>query len=922
MRRLLALVLASVSCLASARFGGEIQRFSVTESAQPQVITLAADVSVGNTLVLMEAWSSSSQRMASVSDSRGNTWNLTVSRVCNTTHNIAMAHAYVTHALVAGDTISVTWTSPAYTYRWGMLSYLAGSDGTVDVTANGNSYATSVHVTNTTTVANTLLIGCVQPWGSTTWSGSSWTQIGAMHPYGTPLNNYYVYTEAATAGAYDPLGTLSTTDTWQGIWAAFKSATTADYYIDYDSGSDSNAGTQASPWKHCPGDSNATGTAAAHTPIAGDTFHFKAGVSYIGKVTISHSGGTGNPITYSGNTWGDGTATMDGTVPITTTWTNVTSSSEVNGNTGYSSIWRTTAPAGADVFTSLICTNTWLPFSQSTNQSGVASFAFDLTKWHTITPSGITSTSITDASVLTQATNYWDGCYVYIWCIPNSLKVVPITSYDPTTHTIGFDLGSSVYADRNSYYLLINNTGTIDSPGEYAYKNGVLYLRALDSGNPNSEQIRISSYDHGFKGTSASNIVVSGFTIQGYYGADGGFWSGDAINFNGTGGASENVTISNVKARLLRSMELTPSIVLSHCTNGVISSCVSSNNFDSRGFYSSSSSNVVVRQCLVDTVGGSGIYFAGVLGGTIQSNTINNIKGVHANGITVYQNSSDVVVRENKVSNCLFMVAFQEYTNVAFYNNLFDCSGIDSKVNEWGHSGNGYCRFINNTIVNHPTHYSLGIGTSAGNAVAYYLRNNIIDGGGPLEDLGLTVDRDYNLFIGKSAYNGPSDGWYLATHDTYNTNTAAIFAGWSAGDYSLASSSPAIDAGQSMSAYISTDILGQSRPNGSGFDVGAYEFFVSPVPAISSQPVSLYRQIGTSATFSITATGTAPLSYQWLKGASAITGATNSTYTISSCVLGDAGSYSCTVTNAYGSATSSAAVLSVFNLVPRGWIKN
>jgi hypothetical protein len=100
-----------------------------------------------------------------------------------------------------------------------------------------------------------------------------------------------------------------------------------------------------------------------------------------------------------------------------------------------------------------------------------------------------------------------------------------------------------------------------------------------------------------------------------------------------------------------------------------------------------------------------------------------------------------------------------------------------------------------------------------------------------------------------------------------------------------------------------------------------YDWFTSQVPAIASQPTSLYRQVGQAATFTISASGTVPLAYQWLKGASEITDATNATYTISSCVLGDAGSYSCTVTNAYGSATSSAAVLSVDDLRPRGYIQ-
>src|ERR1700691_3003162 len=60
-------------------------------------------------------------------------------------------------------------------------------------------------------------------------------------------------------------------------------------------------------------------------------------------------------------------------------------------------------------------------------------------------------------------------------------------------------------------------------------------------------------------------------------------------------------------------------------------------------------------------------------------------------------------------------------------------------------------------------------------------------------------------------------------------------------------------------------------------------------PAITAQPSSVSVTEGQVATFSVTATGTAPLSYQWQKGGSAISGATASTYTISDAALADSG---------------------------------
>ena len=82
-------------------------------------------------------------------------------------------------------------------------------------------------------------------------------------------------------------------------------------------------------------------------------------------------------------------------------------------------------------------------------------------------------------------------------------------------------------------------------------------------------------------------------------------------------------------------------------------------------------------------------------------------------------------------------------------------------------------------------------------------------------------------------------------------------------------------------------------------------------PTITTQPKSQTVSAGSSVTFSVVASGTAPLSYQWYKGTSKISGATSSTYKISSVKTSDAGSYTVTVSNSAGSVTSSAATLKV-----------
>ena len=82
-------------------------------------------------------------------------------------------------------------------------------------------------------------------------------------------------------------------------------------------------------------------------------------------------------------------------------------------------------------------------------------------------------------------------------------------------------------------------------------------------------------------------------------------------------------------------------------------------------------------------------------------------------------------------------------------------------------------------------------------------------------------------------------------------------------------------------------------------------------PTITTQPASQTVTAGSSVTFSVVASGTAPLSYQWAKGGTAISGATSAALTLSNVQSADAGSYTVTVSNAVGSVTSSAATLTV-----------
>jgi len=83
-------------------------------------------------------------------------------------------------------------------------------------------------------------------------------------------------------------------------------------------------------------------------------------------------------------------------------------------------------------------------------------------------------------------------------------------------------------------------------------------------------------------------------------------------------------------------------------------------------------------------------------------------------------------------------------------------------------------------------------------------------------------------------------------------------------------------------------------------------------PTIATQPANQAVTLGQTATFSVTAAGTAPLTYQWQKGSAAIAGATSASYTTPATTASDNGTqFSVMVSNSLGNATSNAATLTI-----------
>jgi len=196
-------------------------------------------------------------------------------------------------------------------------------------------------------------------------------------------------------------------------------------------------------------------------------------------------------------------------------------------------------------------------------------------------------------------------------------------------------------------------------------------------------------------------------------------------------------------------------------------------------------------------LGGSGINFDGVVGALIRNNVLD---GNHASGISLYQEDGGAPSTGNQV--------------------------------------------INNTIrMASDARWALNIANDSSGNVA---RNNILldpsPNSGAIEVCATCLSgmlSDHNAVVGRFAIDGAVvdlPTWHAQTGNDAASMVAAdadLFTDPSTGDLTLRAGSPAIDHGDPQGAPA-VDILGTTRPQGAGFDIGAYEYCDGPCAAAGS----------------------------------------------------------------------------------------
>ena len=333
---------------------------------------------------------------------------------------------------------------------------------------------------------------------------------------------------------------------------------------------------------------------------------------------------------------------------------------------------------------------------------------------------------------------------------------------------------------------------------------------------------------------------------------------------------------------------------------------------------------------------GHGMYLAGSSTGvTITNNFIhdNQYVGLHVNGdlssgppgiVTnaliesnfIYNNGQNGINADGLQSSTIRNNLIYSYANYGIV--LYQIDAGDSGKNNL---------IVNNTFASPQSGAGAAvriINAGTGNT----LFNNICLGGGGVtyrisSDSLPGMISDYN--VASALYQSEDTGatetlaqWQASGQDAHSfvAASSALFVNAGASDYHLKSGSPAIDKGVATLNSKNApnyDLDNTTRPQGAGYDSGAYEFLSAPIPpSITAQPQNQTVTAGQTATFSVSATGSGALTYQWRKNGTNIGGATTSSYTTPATVLADNGAtFAVIVSNSAGSVTSNNAALTV-----------
>ncbi len=604
------------------------------------------------------------------------------------------------------------------------------------------------------------------------------------------------------------LGICIAAVTCWGVDAATLSAST--YYVA-PSGSDTNAGTLEAPWKTI---GKAFGTAKA-----GDTVLIRGGV-YQESITVTNNGTSGSPITFKN--YPNESPIIEGSLPVTG-WTVCQAGDSgltVKGTTNphYGSIYvATVSKSVANSAVELVLYENHDRLQLACDPAHSNPIYDEVSEFRALSNEGGNwgqAAYLVDTDFLTQSDDYWNGAGVRVWSHNASNWVLSTTVGDfiRSQHKIVFGtalpntLGEGSQPDA---YLLVNHPMILDQPGEYYVKadgtNYRIYLwprstahlaggiSVLDNQKP-SAVFLASNTAYG------NYLTIDGLTIRNSKTAfEWVRWNGSST-FKGL--TIKNCTIQSISGS---------GFYMQYHDGTIVDHCQITNVTGDYGIMFGLSSNVIIRNNILDMIEKTAIYFGGNHVSQIVKNRVGNT-GTHGNGITTYDQCADILIANNVVTTPRVCITLQNSSNLTYFNNILYNSGGGAKIANWG-GITGRVVVANNVMLG---------GSGLWGDVSGHERlvfNNILEG----TTFNATTHNN-NIFV--SASPAPYN-----SKETLETSLTKLFVDPANRNYHLAANSPARGFGTNVMSYLPTstfpsfdfalDAAGTTRTGTP--DAGAYQ---------------------------------------------------------------------------------------------------
>lgn len=539
----------------------------------------------------------------------------------------------------------------------------------------------------------------------------------------------------------------------------------------------------------------------------GETIYIRQG-SYRESVDLPQSGEDASPITLSA--FASEEVIIEGS-EILDNWTACESQTLCHNNPNWQSIYYAFIPAEHAQQTdaqlaNLFEQNELLAVSQEPDQPDTF-YIDDIDYFYTIDNSLMTSTQLTDSNVFNQDNpHYWDDSYALLWVSHNIVNFRKIDSFDPSTSSITFaETDNPPYSDRNELYSVFNGVHLIDMPGEYSITDTLeqdgsrkVYLWPKEAANPDDTTITYSVRNYGININRQSYWTIKGITVQKQTGDQ--LTNGIGIGSVSQGTDIHQITLQNNTVRFNRhSQRGYGGIYLSHCNDCRVENNEVYENIRHYGIFSTYPARNMIKNNIVRRPGLTCIanYYARQL--QIIENDLSGCSGNHANTITVYLDSQDILIANNYIHDSRGSLTLQNSGNITIYNNIIDSGDRNHAIDEWGGNSSGTYLLIHNHFLN-ANNYALNIGNES---ARYIIKNNIIDGFCPDDEA--DIDVSHNLYVGLAWCQAERYGWTLENGSIIEENQSLLFTDPDNKLFSPIASAPHSGAATDISDLLPTD---------------------------------------------------------------------------------------------------------------------